>query len=146
MSRPQYGLPPLELPRALSITRSLASSGGEEGLFCHDDGKKRAASGRKLGTLAQTIAVLTSATDQLMGDTPVSRVRISFKKPLRHDLLTCDIYRAKPIKPSKTENTSRIGTRVRSACSIVEVGLRRNSQGTRTEEENKLQLACWLHL
>lgn len=71
MFRPQYGLPPRELPDALSITRGPADSGEETGPLCQDDGKKRTARGRKLGTLAQTIAVLTSATDQLIGDTPV---------------------------------------------------------------------------
>jgi hypothetical protein len=81
-----------------------------------------------------------------MGDTPVSIIRISFKKPILHDLHTCYVYRAEPIKPSETENTSHKGTRVKLACSIVRFELRRNSQGTGTEKENKLQFASRLHL
>lgn len=77
MARPQYELPSLELPDAWSIARGLAGSRGETGQLCQEEGKKRTASGRKLGTLAQTIAVLTSATDQLIGDTPVSEIQIS---------------------------------------------------------------------
>jgi hypothetical protein len=82
MSRPKYGLPPLEIPNLLSTAHDLAGSGGEGGLLCQDDGKKRTARGRKLGTLAHTIAALTSATDQLIGDTPVSEIQISREKSI----------------------------------------------------------------
>jgi hypothetical protein len=120
MSRPQYGLPPLELPGVLSIVRGLAGSGGETGPLCQDDGKKRTARGRKLGTLAQTIAVLTSATDQLIGDTPVSEICVSLQRLIRHKSLTCNVYRAEPIEPSKTEYASYEGTRIESACPGIE--------------------------
>jgi hypothetical protein len=82
MSRPKYGLPPLEIPNLLSTAHDLAGSGGEGGLLCQDDGKKRTARGRMLGTLAHTIAALTSATDQLIGDTPVSEIQISREKSI----------------------------------------------------------------
>jgi hypothetical protein len=120
MFRPQYGLPPRELPDALSITRGPADSGGETGPLCQDDGKKRTVRGRKLGTLAQTIAVLTSATDQLIGDTPVSEICVSYQRLIRHKFPTCNVYRAEPIKPGKTEYTSNEGTRIESACPRIE--------------------------
>jgi hypothetical protein len=92
MARPQCGLPSLELPDAWPIVRGLAGSGGETGLLCQEEGKKRTARGRKLGTLAQTIAVLTSATDQLIGDTPVSEIQISRRSIEGLGLLTCNVY------------------------------------------------------
>ena len=79
MSRPQYGCPSFPTPKDLLIAHGLADAGEETGPLCQDDGRKRTAKGRKLGTLAQTIAVLTSATDQLIGDAPVSESQISCK-------------------------------------------------------------------
>jgi hypothetical protein len=82
------------------------------GTLCQDGGKKRTARGRKLGILAQTIAVLTSATDQLIGDTPVSEICISLGCLAWRKSLTCNVYRAKPLKPSKTKYGSHEGTRL----------------------------------
>ena len=78
ISRPQHGCSFFANPKDL-IARGLADSGGEMGPLCQEDGKKRTAKGRRLGTLAQTMAVLTSATDQLIGDAPVSESQVSFK-------------------------------------------------------------------
>jgi len=117
--------------------RVLADSGGETGLLCQEDGKKRTAKGRRLGTLAQTMAVLTSATDQLMGDAPVSESQIRYKEITKHVVLTSDIYGAETIKPRKTEYTSheRARAKLASSFSAGEVG---GLQSTSTEEENQL--------
>jgi len=117
ISRPQYECPSRATPKDL-IARGLADSGGETGPLCQDDGKKRTAKGRRLGTLAQTMAVLTSATDQLIGDAPVSESEISCKELTKHRVLTSDIYGAETIKPRKTEYTSHEGTGVQLALSV----------------------------
>ena len=111
MSRPQYGCPSFATPRNLVGARGLVDARGETELLCQEHGKKRTAKGRMLGTLAQAIAVLTSATDQSMGEAPVSESQVSRKASAKSRLLTSNIHGTESIKPRKAEYPSHEGAR-----------------------------------